>query len=48
MAFKKVWELGLNHGWAVLWCPVEELPKSFLATAREKPFRKVGSNVIHR
>ena len=37
-AFKQVWELGLNHGWAVLWCPVEELPQSYLRTAHEKPF----------
>jgi len=40
-AFKTIWEMGLFHGWAVIWCPVEELPGDYLATAREKPNRKL-------
>ena len=46
-AFKKIWELGLNHSWAVLWCPVDELPQDYLATAHEKPYRVNGNQRIN-
>lgn len=39
-AFKKIWEFGLFHGWAVIWCPEEDLPKDYLINARMKPNRK--------
>jgi len=39
-AFKKIWEFGLFHGWAVIWCPEEDLPKDYLLNARLKPNRK--------
>ena len=38
-AFKEVWELGLFHGWAVLWIPAKELPDDYLANAYNKPNR---------
>lgn len=40
-AFKEVWEVGLNHSWAVLWCPSDELPPSYLKSAHESPNRVV-------
>ena len=30
-AFKEIWEFGFFHGWAVLWIPVNELPKEYVA-----------------
>lgn len=39
-AFKKIWEMGLFHRWAVIWCPAEELPEDYLANARSQPNRK--------
>ena len=38
-AFKEVWELGLRHGWAVLWIPAGELPADYLAHAPREPNR---------
>ncbi len=43
-AFKTIWEFGINHGWAVIWCPVEELPADYLRTARTKPNRKTTTD----
>ncbi len=37
--FKEIWEMGLNHGWAVIWAPVDELPADYLKEARQKPNR---------
>lgn len=39
-AFKKVWEMGWSHDWAILWCPAAELPRDYLANAKSKPNRK--------
>ena len=36
-AFKEIWELGLFHGWAVIWIPVAELPPDYVAEAHRKP-----------
>jgi hypothetical protein len=47
-AFKTVWEMGLFHGWAVIWCPVNELPKDYLEKARENPNRKPAEAVPGR
>lgn len=44
-AFKQIWEMGLFHGWAVIWCPVSELPADYLDSAREKPNRKLPGTV---
>jgi hypothetical protein len=47
-AFKKIWEMGVFHEWAVIWCPEEELPKDYLANARVKPNRRNSDdNFIH-
>ena len=48
-AFKTVWEMGLFHGWAIIWCPTEALPSDYLATAKEHPNRKAPgtSDFIH-
>ncbi len=43
-AFKKIWEMGWFHGWAVIWCPAEELPKEYLANAHKRPNRKAGDD----
>ena len=39
-AFKTIWELGLFNGWAVIWCPADELPRDYLRTAHTKPNRR--------
>ena len=39
-AYKEIWEIGLNHSFAILWCPVTELPKDYLKTAKEHPNRE--------
>lgn len=47
-AFKKIWQLGVFHGWAVIWCPTDELPKDYLSNAREKPNRRTTEdNFVH-
>ncbi len=38
-AFKEIFELGMNHGWAVLWIPASELPPDYLANAHNQPVR---------
>lgn len=43
-AFKTIWEMGMFRSWAVIWCPVNELPKDYLATARKNPNRPVSSD----
>jgi hypothetical protein len=42
-AFKKIWEMGWSHGWAVIWCPTGELPRDYLVHAKSKPNRKLPS-----
>jgi|688.fasta_scaffold1014294_1 hypothetical protein len=32
-AFKQVVDFGLFHRWAVIWCPVDELPEDYLRKA---------------
>lgn len=43
-AFKTIWEMGMFRSWAVIWCPVNELPEDYLATARTKPNRSVSAD----
>ena len=38
-AFKQVWDTGLFHSWAVIWCPAEELPADYLRDATSQPNR---------
>ena len=38
-AFKEIWQMGLFHGWAVLWIPAKELPGDYLANAYNEPNR---------
>jgi hypothetical protein len=38
-AFKQVWDTGLFHSWAVIWCPAEELPADYLRNATNQPNR---------
>jgi hypothetical protein len=38
-AFKEVWDYGLFHSWAVLWVPVNELPRDYLFNAHKEPNR---------
>ena len=38
-AFKQVYEMGFFHNWAILWCPVDELPEDYLRHAKERPNR---------
>jgi len=38
-AFKQVWEIGFFHSWAVIWCPVDELPADYLRNAHTQPNR---------
>ena len=38
-AFKQIWSLGIFSSWAVIWCPVEELPADYLRTASTQPNR---------
>jgi hypothetical protein len=40
-AFKQVWDTGLFHSWAVIWCPADELPAEYLRTASSQPNRPV-------
>lgn len=40
-AFKTIWEMGLFHGWAVIWCPVKELPGDYLRDAPTHPTRRL-------
>jgi len=37
-AFKEIQELGWNYSWAVLWCPVIELPEEYLRNAHKNPY----------
>ena len=39
-AFKTIWQMGLLHGWAVIWCPANELPEDYLKSAATHPNRK--------
>lgn len=43
-AFKTIWQMGLFHGWAVIWCPASELPPGYLSTAKDRPNRKLPAN----
>jgi hypothetical protein len=36
-AFKHIWEMGVFHGWAIIWCPTDELSKDYLSKARQAP-----------
>jgi len=38
-AFKQVWDTGVFHSWAVIWCPAEELPADYLRNAGIQPNR---------
>lgn len=49
-AFKKIWEIGLFHSWAVLWCPADELPADYLRNAHAHPNRpkhRMESRRVH-
>ncbi len=48
-AFKQIWQLGWVCSWAIIWCPVDELPADFLKHAHEKPYRLPpgASDFIH-
>lgn len=39
-AFKTIWQMGLFSGWAVIWCPANELPTDYLKSAATNPNRK--------
>lgn len=38
-AFKQISDLGFFHSWAVIWCPVDELPEDYLRKAATEPNR---------
>ncbi len=38
-AFKTIYEMGLFHSWAVIWCPVKELPGDYMRAAHTQPAR---------
>ena len=43
-AYKNIWEMGVFHGWAIIWCPTDELPKDYLAKAHKNPNRYDTTN----